>query len=50
LYTEHHLIYKEESKKDGEKKVDCSHCNKPIWVSLHNCVECGNLPVHRYIS
>jgi hypothetical protein len=49
---EHHLIYREELKKDGEKKVNCSFwlCDKPIWGSLHNCVECGNRPVHRYNS
>jgi hypothetical protein len=44
---EHHLIYREELKKDGEKKVDCWWCNKPIWGSLYNCVESGNNPVHR---
>jgi hypothetical protein len=49
-YDEHHLIYREELKKDGEKKVDCSWCHEPIWGSLHNCMECGNAPVHRYNS
>jgi hypothetical protein len=43
----HHLIYREELKKDGEKKLLCWWCEKPIWGgSLHNCVECGNRPVH----
>jgi hypothetical protein len=43
----HHLIYREELKKDGEKKLLCWWCKKPIWGgSLHNCVECGNRPVH----
>ena len=47
----HHLIYREELKKDGDQKeVVCSWCNEPIWGSLHNCVECGNLPVHNYSS
>ncbi|XP_062146785.1 uncharacterized protein LOC133854566 [Alnus glutinosa] len=46
----HHLIYREELKKDGEKKVHCSCCYKPIWGSLHNCVECQNRPVHRNSS
>jgi len=52
LVGPHHLIYREELKKDGEKKVDCSwdSCRKPIWGSLHNCMECGNHPVHRYNS
>ncbi|XP_062146781.1 uncharacterized protein LOC133854561 [Alnus glutinosa] len=42
----HHLIYKEEMKKDGEKIALCWYCRKPISGSLHNCVECRNLPVH----
>ena len=43
----HHLIYREELKKDGEKKLLCTNCDKPILGgSLHNCVECGNRPVH----
>ncbi|XP_059429338.1 uncharacterized protein LOC132163168 [Corylus avellana] len=44
----HHLIYKE----DGEKKLVCSWrwCQKPIWGSVYNCVECGNRPVHNYSS
>jgi hypothetical protein len=48
----HHLIYREELKEDGEKKVNCTYrsCDKPIWGSLHNCVECGNCPVHKYNS
>jgi hypothetical protein len=48
----HHLIYREELKKDGEKKLLCSYrlCKEPIWGSLHNCVECGNRPVHYYSS
>jgi hypothetical protein len=49
-FLPHHLIYREELKKDGEKKeVVCSYwrCGEPIWGgSLHNCVECGNRPVH----
>jgi hypothetical protein len=50
LTLAHHLIYREELKKDDEKKVDCRWCGEPIWGSLHNCVECGYLPVHRYKS
>jgi hypothetical protein len=48
----HHLIYREELKKDGDQEgVVCSYCEKPIWGgSLHNCVECGNRPVHYYSS
>jgi hypothetical protein len=42
----HHLIYKEEMQKDGEKIALCWYCRKPILGSLHNCVECRNLPVH----
>ncbi|XP_059442048.1 uncharacterized protein LOC132174403 [Corylus avellana] len=52
FYPQHHLIYREELKKDGEKEVVCSWrgCHKPIWGSLHNCVECGNRPVHKDAS
>jgi hypothetical protein len=42
----HHLIYREELKKDGGKKVRCSWCGKSILGSLHNCIECYYRPVH----
>jgi len=48
FYRKHHFIYREELKKDDEKKkkVDCLWCHEPIQGSFHNCVECCNQPVH----
>ncbi|XP_059442036.1 uncharacterized protein LOC132174391 [Corylus avellana] len=53
-HPNHHLIYREELKRDGEeeeeeeekKKAVCSWCHKPIWGSFYSCVECCNQPVH----
>ena len=46
----HHLIYREELKKDGEKELLCWWCEQPVSDTTHNCVECDNSLVYKLSS